>query len=310
MKKLRARLLQLAAVVALAAASLWVLGGATTARADGPVQITIKITDAGFVPDTVDVPEGAQVELTFIWDSPAHPKDEHIIVVPGFKLESEKVDTNNKQTIIKFVANKSGAFNFKCDFECDTHDILQHGTINVKPAAGGAGTAGSAALTPSKIVIDPATGVLVKGNSVSIAAALQDKDGKPISKSEVAFFADRQFLGRHGEVPIFVGKTDANGNIFATYHPTNSDGGKLIARYEGAGIYDKTELAFNLAGSPQFQPIPLAGVDDNLHGIKRGAPYALVAIIASIWIAFAFMLYQAWGISRARSGGSQSPKTH
>ncbi len=293
-----------ATVLAVAVGALWLVAGATPALAeDGPTKITIKVTDSGFEPASIDVPLNATVELTFVWDSPNHPLDEHIIVIPGYKLESEKIDAQNKQTVVKFVATKAGPFLFKCDFECDTHDILQHGNINVTAGgAGGAAGGGSAApaLQASKLVIDPIKGIVVKGNTVNIAAALQDKDGKPIAKAEVLFFADRTFLGRQGEVPIAVAKTDTNGLAFATYHPTNPDGGKIIARFEGGGVYDKTENAFNLAGSPQFQPIPQSATDDSLRGMKSVAPYVFVAVIGGVWLAFAFMLYQAWGISRVR----------
>jgi plastocyanin len=308
MKTLHRRLTLIAAVLAVALSAVWVFAGTTPALADdGPVKFTIKITDAGFQPDTIDVPMNATVELTFVWDSQNHPDDQHIISVPGYKLESEKIDHINKQTVLSFVATKSGTFTFKCDFECDTHDILQHGTINV--TAGGAGTTGSSGggsqLQVPKLVIDPVTGIVIKGNSVSIAAALQDKDGKPIAKAEVLFYANRTFLGRTGEVPIAVGKTDATGLAYATYHPTNSDGGKIIARFEGGGLYDKAEQTVTLAASDQFQPIPQSASDDNLHGIKKVAPYVLVIVIGLVWAAFAFMLFQAWSISRVRSGGAQ-----
>lgn len=276
-----------------------------------PVKVTIRITDSGFDPKSVDVPMGAQVELTFVWDQPAHPDETHVITVPGYKLESEQVDRTNKQTVLAFVATKTGSFNFKCDTECDTHDYLQAGTINVvaggAPSAGGTGGGGTAAsLQASKLLVDPVTGVMVRGNSVSIAASLKSTDGKPISKAEVAFFAKRSFLGREAEVPIGTGKTDAAGNVYTIYHPTNADGGSIIARFEGGGLYDKTEVSFSLAPSTQFQPVPLGATDDDLHGIKRIAPFALIGLVGGVWLSFAFMLFQAWGISRVRPEGGPS----
>lgn len=278
-----------------------------------PVKVTIRITDSGFDPKSVDVPMGAQVELTFVWDQPAHPDETHVITVPGYKLESEQVDRTNKQTVLAFVATKTGSFNFKCDTECDTHDYLQGGTINVVAggtasggSAGGGGNAATTSLQASKLFVDPITGVMVRGNSVSISASLKSTDGKPISKAEVAFFAKRSFLGRQAEVPIGVGKTDAGGNVYTIYHPTNSDGGSIIARFEGGGLYDKTEVSFNLAPSNQFQPKPLGATDDDLHGIKRIAPLALIGLVGAVWLSFVFMLFQAWGISRVRAEGGSS----
>ena len=299
MNVLRMRLTLLIAVVAIALSALASIGSVQPALAADPVKITIKVTDSGFDPNSIEVPAGSQVELTFVWDSPAHPEDEHIIVIEGYKLESEKINRLNKETVVKFIADKSGSFNFKCDFECDTHDSLQHGTIKVGGGAGGA-AGGASAFQPSKLVIDPISGVLVSGNIVSIAANLQDKDGKPIAKAEILFFADRQFLGRHGEVQIAVGKTDASGNVHATYHPTDPAGGKIIARFAGVGLYDKSETTYDLAASGRFQPVPEEATSDDLHGIKGAAPLVLVSLIGSVWLAFAFMLFQAWGISHVR----------
>lgn len=304
-----ARFTAVLSIVVIAFAGALVLGSGRMALADdGPVKVTIKVGDKGFDPESVDVPMGSAVEITFVWDTTNHPDDQHIIVIPGLKLESEKIDKNNKQTVVKFVATKSGDFLFKCDFECDTHDLDQHGHINVTAGggAGGSGGGGGAALLASKIVVDPANGVVVNGNSVAISANLQDKDGKPISRAEVTFLAEHMFLGRHGQVPIAVGKTDANGNAYAVYHPTNTDGGKLIARYDGGGQYDKSELVFNLAGSGQFQPKAAPNSDDDLHGMKTAAPVVFVLVIVSLWASFAFMLYQAWAISRSRSGGGRA----
>ena len=315
--------LALGAIILLASAAFGLLGLSPALADDGPVKLTIKVTDTGFDPSSIDVPAGAQVELTFVWDNANHPDDEHIIVIPGYKLESEKIDRTNKQTVLSFIANKTGSFLFKCDFECDTHDILQHGNINVVAAGaasggaasggtgagstgGSAAPSGGASLQVSQFVIDPVAGIVVNGNSVSIAAKLQSKDGKPISKADVAFYAERTFLGRKGEVPIATGKTDSAGNVYAIYHPTNSDGGTITARFEGAGLYDGTEQKVNLAGSPQFQPGAQSSPDDNLHGIKRVAPFALIGIIAFVWLVFAFLLFQAWGISRVHSEGRPS----
>lgn len=310
----RLRRILILAVSFLAPVAALLIATPATAQQAAPVKVTVRITDSGFDPKSVDVPMGARVELTFVWDQPAHPDETHVITIPGYKLESEQVDRTNKQTVLAFVANKTGAFNFKCDTECDTHDYLQAGTINVVAggasstggAGGGGSTAGAATLQASKIAVDPVTGVIVRGNSVSIAATLKSTEGKPISKAEVAFFAKRTFLGREAEVPIGTAKTDAAGNAYTIYHPTNADGGSIVARFEGGGVYDRTELSFNLAPSNQFQPIRLAATDDDLHGIKRFAPFALIGIIGGVWLSFAFMLLQAWGISRVRPEGGSS----
>ena len=314
MRTCRTRLTLFAAVAVLAASMLALFVGAGTAAADGPVQVTVRITDAGFEPKSVDVPLGAQVELTFVWDQTAHPDDEHIIVIPGYKLESEKVDRTSKQTVLSFIASKTGPFLFKCDTECDIHDVLQAGTINVVAAttAGGSTSPGTASLQPARLVMDPMTGIVVDGNTVSIAANLQDKDGKPIAKADVSFYASRTFLGRTGEVPIGTAKTDAGGNAYAIYHPTSADGGTISVKFEGSGLYDATEQSLNLAGSDQFVAAAATKVDDDLHGIKTVAPYVFIGVIGGVWLAFAFMLFQVRAIARtnARRNANRPNRTN
>lgn len=53
---------------------------------DQPVQITVTVTDNGFDPATITVPQGAAVELTFVWAETQPPGDEHIIQLSGYNL--------------------------------------------------------------------------------------------------------------------------------------------------------------------------------------------------------------------------------
>jgi plastocyanin len=294
-------------VALLAAFGLALLMTPLPARADEPVKLTVKVTDQGFDPAVVEVPQGAPVELTFVFANKNYPQDEHIMVGTGaVKFESDKIDSATQQTTVKFVATQPGTFGFKCNVECDAHDDLQKGEIKVKAAGGAAGAGASSGLQESKLTIDPTAGVLVKGNSVSIVAVLQDKDGKPISKADVTFYLERQFLGRKGQVEIATAKTNEGGLATAVYRPTDSAGGKITVAFAGGGLYDKTEESVQLAPSRQFEPLALAAKDDDLHGLKRVAPYALITLIGGIWLGFAFMLYLAWGISRAAPGGDSA----
>ncbi len=314
MDGLRRHVTALLVLALVAVSAALAMGGARTALADdGPLKITVKVTDGGFDPPTVEVPQGASVELTFVWANQAHPTDEHIIVIPGYKLESEKIDSTNKQTTVKFIATQTGTFAYKCDVECDAHDSLQHGEIKVTAGAGGAATGGGAAgsqLQASKLVFDPTSGVVVNGNTVALSATLQDKDGKPIAKQEVQFFAEQQFLGRTGQVEIAQAKTNANGVAYAIYHPTTPNAEKLTAKFAGGGVFDGTEQTVELAASPKFAGKAIPSEDDNLHGIKTVAPYALVLLIGSVWATFAFILYQAWSVSRVAQGGDPPKLSH
>ena len=300
----RSRIATVAAILVVALSALRLFIGATPVLAeDGPTKITIKLTDSGFEPNNIEVTQGQLVELTFVWDSPARPLDEHIMVIPGYKLESGKINSDHKETTVKFIATQSGTFNFKCDLMCDTHDLLQKGQITVKPAAGG--TTG-ASLQPSKLVVDPVSGVVIKGGTVSLSAALQDKDGNPIPRAEVRFYAEETFLGRTGLIDIGAAKTGASGSANLLYHPRSDATRKIVAKFAGVGLYDATEQTIQLVGSAQFGPRVGANPDDTLHGIKGGAHLALISVIAGVWLMFGFIAFQAWGISRVKSPGADT----
>lgn len=299
MNRPRHRTLALITLILVMAAA-WPLAAPGAAHGQAaPVKITVKLTDSGFDPSVIEVEQGKSVELTFVWSHVVYPNEEHIVVIPGYKLESDKIDSAHKEMTLKFIAAQSGTFDFKCDVECDTHDILQNGLIKVKPSSGG----GTAALQPSKLVVDPVSGVLLKGRTVSLSAALQDKDGKPIPKAEVRFYTEQKFLGQTGLVDIGMAKTGANGYAYLLYHPTTSVPRTIIAKFAGVGLYDATEQTISLAGSSQFGPQVSLDSDDSLHGLKGGARLALVFVIAGVWLTFGFLLYQALSIRRATGGG-------
>jgi hypothetical protein len=263
------------------------------------VKITIKTTDGGFDPPVIEVEQGKLVELTFVWDHTAYPQEEHIMVISGYKLETELIDAEHRETTVKFIAAQSGTFDFKCDLECEIHDALQNGRIIVKPSSGGA----AAQLMPSKLVVDPANGVLIRGGTVSIAATLIGEDGEPIPRAEVRFYARQEFLGKTDLMEIGVAKTLPNGFATLLYRPTTDSARTLVAKFSGVGLYDATEQEIALVGSDQF--VPRAGdvPDDTLHGLKGAARVALLVVIAGVWIAFGFMAFQALGIKRSAGGG-------
>lgn len=270
-----------------------------SAQEGEPVKITIRTTDGGFDPAVVEVEQGKLVELTFVWDHAAYPQEEHIMVISGYKLETELIDAEHRETTVKFVAAQSGTFDFKCDLECELHDSYQNGQIIVKPSSGGT----AAQLVPSKLVVDPANGVLIRGGTVSIGATLVGEDGEPIPRAEVRFYARQEFLGKTDLMEIGVTKTLPNGFATLLYRPTTDSPRTLVAKFEGVGLYDATEQEIALVGSDQFVPRAGEVPDDTLRGLKGAAHVGLVVVIAGVWIAFGFMAFQALGIKRAAGGG-------
>jgi plastocyanin len=296
MRWLRLAVLPLAAVVLALSPTV-----ARPAAADGPVQITVKITDDGFDPNTIEVQLGQSVELTFEWAQKTHPTDEHIIIIDSYKLESDKISAAKTQTTLKFIATNAGTFTFKCDIDCDIHSSLQHGQLKVTAAPGGATTA---ALQPSKLSVEPGN-VLVKGASMTVSAFLLDAvSGQPIPKAEVALLSQEQFVGKSALVEVALARTDQAGLAKFDFTPTHAGAQKLVARFDGLGLYDKTEQAIENPGDPSFGPAAIASGTDNLHGIKGLAHEAFLLVILGIWSILGFSLYQAWRISRIGDEGN------
>jgi plastocyanin len=290
----RMRIVLATILVAVSLGSFVIAG---TASAEDAVKITVKITDNGFDPSTVEVTQGQSVELTFLWAQVAHPDDEHIIVIDGYKLESEKLDSVHKSTTLKFIATKSGTFSFACDIECDIHAVLQQGVLKVK-ASGSAGTT----LTQSKIAIDPVADVKVTGDTISLAATLIGSDGQPIPKAELTFFVESQFAGTTGLMEVGTAQTGPAGIAQLSYHPSVQAAEKMVVKFEGLGVYDVSETTVNLPGSASFGTAAAAS-DNTLHGIKSWAHVGFVLIILGVWFAFGFILFQVWKVSRPPSGG-------
>ncbi len=294
----RVRIVLAAVLVAVSLGSLVVAG---TASAEDAVKITVKVTDSGFEPSTVEVNQGQSVELTFLWAQTAHPGDEHIIVLDGYKLESEKIDRVHTSTTLKFIATKSGTFNFACDIECDIHAILQGGVLKVK-----AGGSGGATLTQSKIAIDPVADVKVKGDVITLLATLTGADGQPIPKAELMFLVEQQFAGQTGLMVVGTAETGPAGLAQLSYRPSRTDAEKMVIRFEGLGVYDVSEASVDLPGSQAFGTA-LAPGDNTLHGIKTWAHLGFILVIGGVWVAFGFILFQVWKLSRPPSGGGARP---
>jgi plastocyanin len=285
-----------AITVVMAAFLLAAATGASNALAADPVKITVKTTDTGFQPNDIEVPQGSVVELTFLWDHKSYPNEEHIIVLEGYKLEADKIDSLHKEATIKFIADKPGTFTFKCDLECDLHDALQKGQLKVVAGAGGGA---APVLTPTKFVVDP-SGVTVRGDTVTLVGFLKDDKGNPVTKAEVAFFVEKTFAGTKASVEVGAAKTGPTGLAKLTYQPRRTEADKVTIRFEGVGIYAPVEQIIDVpsmvAPGTGFTEAP-----KTLASIRAGAPFVLVMVMSAIWLTFAGILYTAWTVSRVRA---------
>lgn len=258
----------------------------------------VKIDDDGFNGTgefTIEVEQGQLVEMTFEWAHRAYPQEEHIIVLEGYKLETEKINSVHRQGTIKFIAEKPGTFTFKCDLDCDLHEHLQRGHVKIKAS----GSAGAAARTPTNLVMTPSSW-RTQGEIVSLMTVLKDNKGAPISKAEVRYFVDAEFVNVKDKMEIGIAKTDSNGVAFLDYRPTfATPKQKITAVFEGMGIYAESQQAIEIEETaplpPAYTPAP-AGLDD----IRRYAPFALAAAVLGVWTTYGFVLFQVFKIFRSR----------
>ncbi len=291
------------------------------AHADDPVKLRVEITDSGFAYNgkegdpVVEVEQGKLVELTFAWTHKGYVNDEHIIVLEGYKLESDKLTSAHREFTFKFLADKPGTFRFKCDLDCEIHDFMQRGALNVRRGGGGGG---AAALTPTKLNVTPSSWV-TGGDTVALMATLNDGSGNPVPKAEVRFLLDAEFAGRKGKMDIGSAKTDAKGVAFLDFKPTlATDQYAITARFVGMGVYAESEqaIAIQSTGAPPsayvMEPTGLeiipawaapltVGVADRpiIHQIlDHWATFGLTLAVLAVWAIFAFILYQAFSISR------------
>ncbi len=270
------------------------------ARAAGPepVKIRVEVTDNGFNGKsgdfTLEAEQGALVEITFVWAHQAQPSEEHIIVVEGYNLETEKINAKNRESTIKFIADKPGTFGFRCDIECHVHDYLQRGQMKIAPRGG---SSESAAFTPTTLSVSPSSWV-TGGDTVNLTAVLKDDKGTPVSKADVRFTVEAEFAGAKGDMEIGRAKTDANGVAFFDYQPLlGVKQHKITAHFDRMGIYDQSQKTIEI----QELGVPPSAYKEaaiSLEGIRQWAPVVLVAVILGIWATFGYVLYQVFVIFR------------
>ncbi|MDP2663343.1 MAG: hypothetical protein Q8R28_21715, partial [Dehalococcoidia bacterium] len=291
--------------------------------------IRVELNDAGFNGDSgdfdVEVQQGQLVEITFVWNHQAYPQEEHILVLEGYKLETDKIDAEHREGSFKFLSDKVGTFNFWCDIECETHDLLQKGHLKVTSGgsgSGGSSSGGTATRTATSLAFRTNTSILTgSGGPLTLTAVLTDINGVPIPKAEVHFYATAELVGTEGQMEIGVGKTDANGVATLEYQPyIVTPKLKITAHVDALGVYDESQQIIEIEqlGEPPpayaeaptgLEHAPNIWLGSNPHGpsatvwswsINHWGPLAIAVVVLGVWSTLGFALYQIYGISRQR----------
>ncbi len=294
----------------LAVAFLALISPAALAQDGGAIKVRVATEDSGFKCDPapsvncvgdqegdfiIQVPQGSLVELTFMWSHVGYVQEEHIIVLEGYKLETDKINSGHREETIKFIADKAGSFNIKCDLECDLHDFLQRGTLKV--SRGGGGGAAAPAFTKTSLSLTPSL-FITSVDPVQFMAVLSGADGKPVSKAGIDFSLTVDFAGTSGRMRLGSAKTDANGVAFFDYRPKVDMAKHLVlARFEGAGIYEGAENQISI----EQVSVPSANYETEpagLEGFRVAARRGLFAGAITVWVVFAAVIFRAVSIAR------------
>ena len=276
------------------------------------LQVRLEITDGGYkclegcenVEFTgpweyvVEVDQGTLLALTFVWGHQGYVQEEHIMILRGYKLEWDKLDSEHREATVELIADKPGTVRIECDLDCELHDFMSGGHLKV----GRGGGTGDVSYTPTSLTISPSTWA-TGGESVSLMTVLKDDKGSSVPKAEVRFFLDAEFIGLTERMEIGKGKTDANGVVFFEFQPTMAMREQVItARFDGGGVFDESEQSIEILETG----VPPSGYEQEAAGLESIAdrgPMALSIAIIAVWLVFAFVLYQA--LSIVWSGGKE-----
>ncbi len=289
-----------------AAAFLTLFSPAALAQDGGAIKIRVATVDNGFKCDpapsvnclgdqdgdfVIQVPQGSLIEVTFVWSHLSYPQEEHIILLEGYKLETDKLTSGHREETITFIADMAGSFNLKCDLECDVHDLLQRGQLKV--SRGGAASAPS--FTKTSLSLTPSLWVTI-GDPVQLMAVLTDVSGKPVPKSGISFVLNSAFAGTTAKMALGEARTDANGVAFFEYRPTlDMKQHAITASYEGGGIYDGSGQSVVIE---QLGPPPLAYETEppGLEGFRVAARRGLFAGAIAVWVLLGAVILRAVSI--------------
>jgi hypothetical protein len=278
-----------------------------------PVRIVLEITDQGYRCaegcDAVDlsagdweplleVTLGAEVELVFVWAHEAYPNEEHVMLLEGYRLETDQIDSESREATLRFIADQPGLHRMKCDLHCDLHDYMQRAQIRVERS--GNGVASAAAYTPTTLGLHSPAPVISGFEHVPLGAMLTDDSGAPIAGAELSFYVDTEFGGVQDLVHIGTVPTDEDGTATYRFLPLTADAEqRVVARFAGMGVYGESEheLHLRVTGTPPAAYVSEASRFEQIAGPLGARSFA--AVVLAVWAAFAFALFQVFRIARS-----------
>ena len=275
----------------------------TSSTQQGNIQFRVEVSKNGFKNISenasentsgelrLEVQEGQEVEITFVYAENTSGDNPHILYISGYKIQTETMSKDNPEVTVKFTANKTGEFAITCIMECSGHQNLQDGKLVVLPAT----ESGSESISTVTLVME-APDQTETGQTLTLVALVKDELDKPVADAQVKFFVESDlFIKNLMEIGEMV--TNEQGLAKIDYIPSQAGVLRVVARYEAGSNLGQveTEKDVKITGSSKSFYQTLVGIHfPNSFYIWM---IMIVVVIIGIWGTFLYVLSQVLYIS-------------
>jgi len=250
----------------------------------------------------LDVSQGDQVGITFVYDDPT-VDTAHKIAIEGYNIQTAILDKANPISKIQFAAGQVGSFLIHCVIPCVGMENLQNAWLLVKQSTG--------ALIGTTLTL---RNLDLNGPLLDIMARLTDRDGNPLTGLIVSFYVSTDF----GMMKIGDNVTDTNGVVHLAYPLASIRNMTVAAYFPGSGIYQSGNATAFLAPSNSGTVLVSVGggtnnppggegafFDTRLIGVPNEVSVVLVAlvlvVIVCVWSTYAYVIGLILKIKRQNS---------
>ena len=266
---------------------------------------TVMVSSQGFNGSSntlnLEVSQGDQVEITFIYDSTVNTA--HQIQIEGYNIKTSIIDKKNTASKIQFVAGQVGTFLIHCIIPCVGMENLQNAWLIVQQSAGIAiGT------------IVALRNLNVTGSELNIVARVTDRAGNPIGGLLVNFYVSTDF----GMMNIGNNVTDTDGVARFDYPLASIRNMTVQAFFPGSGIYQSGNATALLTPSNSGTILVLVGgqtnnppggegsfFDTRLVGVSPEVSVILATLVVvavlCVWSTYAYVISLVLKIKRESS---------
>lgn len=238
------------------------------------------------------VEQGQEIEIIFVYADITSFNNKHIIQISGYNIETEVLGKDNPEVSVKFIANKTGEFSFKCILDCVGHKNIQTGVLVVQPAGGD----GSQTAIKVTIALD-APDQSETGQPLTLTALVKDELNEPVAGVLIKFLIESNFFVNNmmdiGEVV-----TDEQGIVKIEYTPNQPGALHAVALYEtGSGLEPvEVEKIIDIKDNGKFVYQSKVGIQ--FPNSLLFWMLAVFIVLAGVWSTFLYVLFQVNGISR------------